>query len=160
MVAAATHPALATAARGDRPAGRGDRRAMRLRFGHRAANAFPSPGRHLAARLSPDVPRTGVVKFSELTAVERTSTDTFDLDVEPSSFIVRGPNGGYLAAVLLRAMTTRIADLGDDPTRPVRSLTVHYARAPAAGPATVTTELVRVGRSLVTCSARLDQGGK
>ena len=58
------------------------------------------------------------MNFSELTAVERTSTDTFDLDVEPSSFIVRGPNGGYLAAVLLRAMTTRVADLGDDPIRP------------------------------------------
>jgi acyl-CoA thioesterase len=100
------------------------------------------------------------VNFSELTAVERTSTDTFELDVEPSSFIVRGPNGGYLAAVLLRAMSMRVADTGDDPIRPPRSLTVHYARAPVAGPATVTTELVRVGRSLVTCSARLDQFGK
>jgi hypothetical protein len=37
---------------------------------------------------------------------------------------------------------------------------VHYARAPVAGPATVTTELVRVGRSLVTCEARLEQAGK
>jgi acyl-CoA thioesterase len=100
------------------------------------------------------------VNFSELTAVRRTSTDTFDLDVDPSSFIVRGPNGGYLAAVLLRAMTNRVADLGDDPVRPARSLTVHYARAPVAGPATVTTELVRVGRSLVTCSARLEQFGQ
>jgi hypothetical protein len=100
------------------------------------------------------------VNFSELTAVERTSTDTFDLDVDPSSFIVRGPNGGFLAAVLLRAMSSRIADLGDDPFRSPRSLTIHYARAPLAGPATVTTELVRVGRSLVTCSARLEQAGK
>jgi acyl-CoA thioesterase len=100
------------------------------------------------------------VKFSELTAVRRTSTDAFDVAVEPSSFIVRGPNGGYLAAVLLRAMSMRLADLGDDPIRSPRSLTVHYARAPVAGPATVTTELVRVGRSLVTCSARLDQFGK
>jgi hypothetical protein len=100
------------------------------------------------------------VNFSELTAVRRTSTDMFELDVDPSSFIVRGPNGGYLAAVLLRAMTTRIADLGDDPIRPPRSLTVHYARAPVAGPATVTTEFVRVGRSLVTCAARLEQFGK
>ena len=100
------------------------------------------------------------MKFSELTAVRRTSTDTFDVDVDPSSFIVRGPNGGYLAAVMLRSMSMRVADLDDDPTRPPRSLTVHYARAPVAGPATVTTELVRVGRSLVTCSARLDQFGK
>lgn len=100
------------------------------------------------------------MNFSELTAVQRTGTDTFDVTIEPSSFIVRGPNGGYLAAVLLRAMTTRIADLGADPARPVRSLTIHYARAPIEGPATITTELVRVGRSLVTCGARLEQAGK
>jgi acyl-CoA thioesterase len=100
------------------------------------------------------------VNFSELTAVRRTATDSFDVDVDPSSFIVRGPNGGYLAAVLLRAMTARVADLGDEPGRPPRSLTVHYARAPVEGPATVTTELVRVGRSLVTCAARLEQSGK
>ena len=100
------------------------------------------------------------MNFSELTAVTRMSTDTFELHVEPSSFIVRGPNGGYLAAVLLRAMTARVADAGTDSNRPVRSLTVHYARAPVEGPATITTELVRVGRSLVTCTARLDQFGK
>jgi acyl-CoA thioesterase len=100
------------------------------------------------------------VNFAELTAVTRTSTDTFELDVEPSSFIVRGPNGGYLAAVLLRAMSARVAAIGAEPARSVRSLTVHYARAPVAGAATITTEIVRVGRSLVTCSARLDQHGK
>jgi acyl-CoA thioesterase len=100
------------------------------------------------------------VKFSELTAVTRTSTDTFEANIEPSSFIVRGPNGGYLAAVLLRAMTQRVADVAGDVTRPVRSLTVHYARAPVEGPAIITTELVRVGRSLVTCGARLDQFDK
>jgi acyl-CoA thioesterase len=100
------------------------------------------------------------VKFSELTAVTRAATDSFDVHIEPSSFIVRGPNGGYLAAVLLRAMTMRVHDLGDEPSRPIRSLTVHYARAPVEGPATITTELVRVGRSLVTCSARLEQDGR
>ena len=73
---------------------------------------------------------------------------------------MRGPNGGYLAAVLLRAMTTRIGDLGAEPERSPRSLTVHYARAPEEGPATITTELVRVGRSLVTCTARLEQFGR
>jgi hypothetical protein len=100
------------------------------------------------------------VRFSELTAVARAATDSFDVNIEPSSFIVRGPNGGYLAAVLLRAMTMRVADLGDDPARPIRSLTVHYARAPVEGPATITTELVRVGRSLATCTARLEQNSR
>jgi len=96
------------------------------------------------------------VTFSELTAVQRTGDDTFATTIDPSSFIVRGPNGGYLAAVLLRAMTQRV----DDPTRAARSLTVHYPAAPKAGPATITTEVVRLGRALATVTARLEQEGK
>jgi acyl-CoA thioesterase len=96
------------------------------------------------------------MKFTELTHVERTGTDAFEVDIDPSAFIVRGPNGGYLAALLLRALTQRV----DDEARAPRSLTVHYPAAPAAGPATITTEVVRAGRSLVTASARLEQGGK
>jgi acyl-CoA thioesterase len=95
-------------------------------------------------------------RFSELTAVRRTGTDGFDLDIDPSAWIVRGPNGGYIAAVLLRAMTERL----DDGSRAARSLTVHYPAAPSAGPATITTEAVRVGRSLATLTARLEQGGR
>lgn len=65
----------------------------------------------------------------------------------------RGPNGGYLAAVLLRALTLRVAD----PARAPRSLTVHYLTAPTPGPVRVITTLERVGRSLAFCSARLMQ---
>lgn len=106
------------------------------------------------------------MKFSALTAVRRTGPHTFDVTIEPSAFIVRGPNGGYLAALMLRAMTEVVDGLdgnrGRGPRRagrPVRSLTLHYPRAPAAGPATITTEVVRVGRSLATVTARLEQDG-
>jgi acyl-CoA thioesterase len=99
--------------------------------------------------------------FSELTAVARSDTDTFSLDVDPSSFIARGPNGGYIAAVLLRALLARVSDLdGGSASRAPRSLTVHYPAPPAVGPAVVTTEVIRAGRSLVTCEARLAQEGK
>jgi acyl-CoA thioesterase len=99
--------------------------------------------------------------FSTLTAVERDDTDTFSLDVDSSSFIARGPNGGYIAAVLLRALLARIDDLdGGAAARPPRSLTVHYPAPPKAGPAVITTEVIRAGRSLVTCAARLAQQGK
>jgi acyl-CoA thioesterase len=96
------------------------------------------------------------MSFSELTHVTRAGTDAFTVDIDPSAFIVRGPNGGYLAALLLRALTQRV----DDPTRAPRSLTVHYPAAPTEGPATITTEIIRAGRSLVTASARLEQGGR
>jgi hypothetical protein len=98
--------------------------------------------------------------FSTLTALTRDDTDRFSLDVDPSSFIARGPNGGYIAAVLLRALVTRVADLDSGAVRPPRSLTVHYPAPPATGPAEITTEVIRAGRSLVTCSARLTQQGR
>ena len=97
--------------------------------------------------------------FGELTAVERMDTDRFSLSVDEGSFIVRGPNGGYVAAVLMRALQMRIADL-DGTYRPPRSMTIHYPAPPTLGDAEVRTEIVRAGRSLVTASARLEQGDK
>lgn len=101
-----------------------------------------------------------MTSFDSLTRVARVDVDRFSLDVDPSSFIVRGPNGGYVAAVLLRALTARIGDLDGADTRSPRSLTVHYPAPPAAGPAIVTTDVIRAGRSLVTASARLEQDGR
>ena len=99
--------------------------------------------------------------FRALTGVRRDDTDRFSLDVDPSSFIARGPNGGYIAAVLLRALLERVGDLdnGNHP-RAARSLTVHYPAPPVVGPAAITTEIIRAGRSLVTAAARLAQDGK
>jgi acyl-CoA thioesterase len=68
----------------------------------------------------------------------------------------RGPHGGYLAAMLLRAMVESVADAQRAP----RSLTIHYARAPEPGPVQITTTIERQGRSLSTLSARMHQDGK
>ena len=67
----------------------------------------------------------------------------------------RGPHGGYLAAMLLRALIAAV----DDPVRTPRSLTIHYARAPEPGPVEIRTTFERQGRSLSTLSARMEQGG-
>ena len=68
----------------------------------------------------------------------------------------RGPHGGYLAAMLLRALTETVAE----PARSPRSLTIHYARAPRPGPVRIDTVIERGGRSLSTLSARMEQDGK
>jgi acyl-CoA thioesterase len=68
----------------------------------------------------------------------------------------RGPHGGYLAAMLLRALVETVADA----TRSPRSLTIHYARAPQPGPVTIAATIERAGRSLSTLSARIEQDGK
>src|SRR5687768_4735262 len=80
----------------------------------------------------------------------------YETTISKDWWVVRGPHGGYLASVLLRAL---IDALGDDERAP-RSFTVHYAAAPEAGPARIETELIRAGKSLSTLSARLIQGDR
>ena len=77
-------------------------------------------------------------------------------DVSPDWRAGRGPHGGYIAAMLLRAMIAAIAD----DSRAPRSLTVHYARAPQPGPVEILVRIERSGRSLSTLSARMEQEGK
>jgi len=76
--------------------------------------------------------------------------------VSPEWRAGRGPHGGYLAAMLLRALVEAV----EDPGRAPRSLTIHYLRAPEPGPVTITTVLERAGRSLSTLTARLEQDGR
>ncbi len=83
-------------------------------------------------------------------------TRRFEASMSRRWWIVRGPNGGYVAAVVLRAMTLAV----DDPRRAVRSLTVHYTAPPAEGPCVIETRIERTGRSLTTVSARMTQGDR
>jgi acyl-coenzyme A thioesterase PaaI-like protein len=85
-----------------------------------------------------------------------TATALFDADVSPDWRAGRGPHGGYLAAMLLRALTETVADAQRAP----RSLTIHYARAPEPGPVEIRTTIERAGRSLSTLAARMEQDGK
>ncbi|HEX4837485.1 MAG TPA: thioesterase family protein [Solirubrobacteraceae bacterium] len=79
----------------------------------------------------------------------------FAATIAPGWRAGRGPHGGYLAAILLRALTAAV----DDPTRTPRSLTIHYASAPEPGAVEIHTTVERTGRSLSTLSARMEQGG-
>lgn len=90
------------------------------------------------------------------TTLTAPATAIFDADVSPDWRAGRGPHGGYLAAMLLRALTETVAD----PARAPRALTIHYARAPEPGPVEIRTAIERSGRSLSTVSARMEQGGR
>jgi acyl-CoA thioesterase len=79
----------------------------------------------------------------------------FIAEVSPDWRAGRGPHGGYLAAILLRALIETVAE----PDRSPRSLTIHYARAPEPGPVSIRVVLEREGRSLSTLSARMEQDG-
>jgi acyl-CoA thioesterase len=80
----------------------------------------------------------------------------YEVRVDEGWWVVRGPNGGYVAALVVRALEHAVGD----PARTLRSFTAHYLRPPAAGPARVETRVERAGRSVTTTSARLLQGEK
>jgi acyl-CoA thioesterase len=84
------------------------------------------------------------------------ATATFAAEVSPDWRAGRGPHGGYIAAMLLRALVETVAE----PERAPRSLTVHYPRAPEPGPVVIRTAVERAGRSLSTLSARMEQDGR
>jgi len=93
-------------------------------------------------------------EFDRDTAVRRLAPGRYAADMARGWWILRGPNGGYVAAVLLRAMIDAVGD----PARAPRSLTVHYAAPPAEGPVEIDVVVERAGRSLSTLSARMRQG--
>ncbi len=94
--------------------------------------------------------------FDRDTAISRIDDDSFAATIAPGWRAGRGPHGGYLAAILLRALTTAV----EEPERTPRSLTIHYAAAPEVGPVEIRTTVERSGRSLTTLSARMQQSGR
>ena len=97
-----------------------------------------------------------LTRFERDTAVTRIDEATFHADIDPAWWVQRGPNGGYLTAIVLRALEARV----DDPARSPRSLTVHFVAPPTAGTTTIVTTLERAGRSLTSGSARVTQDGR
>jgi acyl-coenzyme A thioesterase PaaI-like protein len=91
-------------------------------------------------------------EFDTDTAVSRLAEGSYTTTITPRWNIGAAPNGGYLLAILLRA-------LGDALPHPdVLTVTAHYVRPPAPGRAAVEVERIHSGRSLSSASARLLQG--
>lgn len=95
-------------------------------------------------------------RFDRDTAVLPLGDGRFEGRVDEGWWIERGPNGGYVAAIILRALTAALEDAARTP----RSLTVHFTAAPAAGAVEIATRVERSGGSLSTLSARMVQSGR
>ena len=94
-------------------------------------------------------------EFDRRTAVRSAGDGGYEGVVDERWNVMRGPHGGYIAAMMLRALTTELGD----PERVPRSLTVYYPAAPAAGPVSIRCAVERSGRSMSTVSARMEQDG-
>jgi acyl-CoA thioesterase len=98
-------------------------------------------------------PRT---EFERATRAEPLGDSRYAGTMDAGWFGPPGPNGGVIAALILRAMRAEIAA----PDRLPRSLTLHYLRPPAEGDVEVEVAIERSGRSATTCSARMYQGDR
>ena len=97
-----------------------------------------------------------ISKFESDTCVREVEPGVFEGQVNRDWWIVFGPNGGFIAAMIVRALAAAVGDH----SRAARSLTIHYTSAPAEGPVRIATTVERAGRSLTTVSARMEQGGR
>ena len=96
--------------------------------------------------------RTHPFEFDADTAVTALGGGVYGGEVSPRWNVGDKPNGGYLLAIVLRAVRAELPH--PDPF----TTTAHYLRAADPGPVNVEVETVRAGRSLATGEARMYQG--
>ncbi|MEU4578057.1 thioesterase family protein [Nonomuraea sp. ATR24] len=94
-----------------------------------------------------------MTKFDEATQAIRIDETTYDVCLDPG-YSIGGPlNGGYLMAVVLRAV------VDDSPFEHPVSTTSQFHRSPAPGPAQVRVERLKAGRTAAFTRATLVQDG-
>jgi acyl-CoA thioesterase len=86
----------------------------------------------------------------------RTYGVDFTAELSPHWCINGRPHGGYLAAIIMRALLQTVADAERAP----RSLTIHFLRPPRPGEVRIAARTERSGGSLSTLSARMEQNGE
>ncbi len=94
--------------------------------------------------------------FERTTALRALGDGVFEADIDDRWQVVRGPHGGYLSAIILKALL----EVQPDRDRHVKSFTTHFLAAPNAGPMQVRVSLERTGKSMSFATARAQQDGR
>ena len=84
-------------------------------------------------------------EFDRAIAVRALGDGSYQADVDPGWGAPMGPNGGYLAAIAVRALEAGLDPAGE---RRLRSLTLHFLSRPATAPIELHVEAVRSGRRM------------
>ncbi|MFF7840944.1 thioesterase family protein [Streptomyces ossamyceticus] len=93
----------------------------------------------------------GDSEFDRDTAITRRGPGVYDVDLSAGWTIISAVNGGYLLAMLGRALADTLPHA--DPF----TVSAHYLTASQPGPAVIRTDVVRTGRTLSTGQASLLQ---
>ena len=94
--------------------------------------------------------------FARTLGLQTQADDHYRAQLGDEWWVFRGPNGGFLAGLMMEAMTQRLGD----PSRVPRVLTVHYPKVPREGAIDIQTRVLRQGRSMTWVNAELSQGGE
>jgi hypothetical protein len=94
--------------------------------------------------------------FDHEVAVEHLGGGRYEATASERWAAYVGPNGGYLAALVLSACS----DMVHDPARHPRSISLHYLEPPAFGRVEIQVTVERSGRVMTQLGARLSQGGR
>lgn len=101
-----------------------------------------------------------MTKFDRDTAVTHVGGGKFAAEVATGWRAV-GPNGGYIAALVMRALAeASAAEGGAGEPRYPRSLTVHYLAPPHEGPVEIETSIDKLGKTVTFVSGRMIQDGR
>jgi len=93
------------------------------------------------------------MEFDDATAVQRLTSTRYRAQIQPEWFGGAGPSGGYLAAILLRALTDTVRER----ERIARTLHCQFLRPPTAGLVDVHVRVRKVGRRVTFLGASLAQ---
>jgi hypothetical protein len=80
----------------------------------------------------------------ELTPI---STGKYHVNISDKWNVLLGPNGGYIAAIILNGMKAALPEMH------TRSITFHFLTASVAGDAELSVEVEKKGRTLCELSA-------
>jgi acyl-CoA thioesterase len=78
----------------------------------------------------------------------------FSIDISPNWNVIVGPNGGYIGAMMLKALRIELDQLQ------TRSITFHFLSASKPGPARLDVSIEKRGRSLSTGIVKLEQNDR
>jgi len=95
--------------------------------------------------------------FQRATAVHEVAPGRFTSSIDGDWSTPIGPNGGYVAALAVRALEAGMNAGGE---RRLRSVTLHYMRSPAVGHIDLTVEAARTGRRFSTGRLTATQDGR
>src|SRR5699024_8781668 len=130
---------------------RGLTRTGRRRHGE---NGPPEPWRDDPLRTDETVTDQTRTAFADVSRIEEASPGEFTAVVDPGWTIGGKPNGGYLLAMLGRAAERVV------PHEHILAASAHYLRSPDPGLVTLSTEVLRTGRSVSQVRARMTADGR